>query len=161
MPVILMSEGSCSSTGDVLRAVKLGAVDWLDKPLFVLKLKNIWQHSVRRMMQRSGSEDKLAAGCRCGTAGAGAGAGGSKRSSGLESPATPTAAEETDAISTASFGSMRDLGGAPDPSPFTAQEVRAGLGGRGWGSCLAALRWPCQPYLGRGRRAAECSPGSC
>lgn len=46
-PVILMSEGS--TTGDVLRAVKLGAVDWLDKPLSVLKLKNIWQHSVRKV----------------------------------------------------------------------------------------------------------------
>ena len=46
-PVILMSE--CSTTGDVLRAVKLGAVDWLDKPLSVLKLRNIWQHSVRKV----------------------------------------------------------------------------------------------------------------
>ena len=36
-PVVLMSE--CSTTGDVLRAVKLGAVDWLDKPLSLLKLK--------------------------------------------------------------------------------------------------------------------------
>jgi len=47
-PVILMSEGA--TTDDVMRAVQLGAVDYLDKPLSTLKLKNIWQHSVRKMM---------------------------------------------------------------------------------------------------------------
>ena len=51
VPVVLMSEGGV--TDEVMRAVKLGAVDFLDKPLSVLKLKNIWQHSVRRMMQRT------------------------------------------------------------------------------------------------------------
>lgn len=51
IPVVLMSEGS--TTVDVMRAVQLGAADFLDKPLSVLKLKNIWQHSVRRMMQRT------------------------------------------------------------------------------------------------------------
>lgn len=47
-PVVLMS-GSCS-TEEVLTAVRLGAADVLDKPLSLLKLKNIWQHSVRKMM---------------------------------------------------------------------------------------------------------------
>lgn len=51
VPVVLMSEGG--ATDEVMRAVTLGAVDFLDKPLSVLKLKNIWQHSVRRMMQRA------------------------------------------------------------------------------------------------------------
>jgi CheY-like chemotaxis protein len=46
-PVVLMS--SCSTSEDVMRAVKLGAVDFLDKPLSHLKLKNIWQHSVRKV----------------------------------------------------------------------------------------------------------------
>lgn len=50
-PVVLMSEDG--ERGDVMRAVTLGAVDFMDKPLSVLKLKNIWQHSVRRMMQRT------------------------------------------------------------------------------------------------------------
>jgi CheY-like chemotaxis protein len=50
-PVVLMSEGG--KTEDVMRAVRLGAVDYLDKPLSLLKLKNIWQHSVRKMMQRT------------------------------------------------------------------------------------------------------------
>ncbi|KAI3433918.1 hypothetical protein D9Q98_003720 [Chlorella vulgaris] len=50
-PVVLMS--SCSTSEDVMRAVKLGAVDFLDKPLSHLKLKNIWQHSVRKMMNRA------------------------------------------------------------------------------------------------------------
>ena len=51
VPVVLMSEGG--ATDDVMCAVRLGAVDFLDKPLSHLKLKNIWQHSVRRMMQRT------------------------------------------------------------------------------------------------------------
>lgn len=51
VPVVLMSEGG--ATDEVMRAVTLGAVDFLDKPLSLLKLKNIWQHSVRRMMQRT------------------------------------------------------------------------------------------------------------
>jgi len=50
-PVVLMSEGG--DPDDVMRAVTLGAVDFLDKPLSVLRLKNIWQHSVRKMMQQA------------------------------------------------------------------------------------------------------------
>jgi DNA-binding NtrC family response regulator len=46
-PVVLMSCGG--SPDDVMRAVKLGAVDFMDKPLSHLKLKNIWQHSVRKV----------------------------------------------------------------------------------------------------------------
>lgn len=50
-PVVLMAEGA--STADVMRAVKLGAVDFLEKPLSLLKLKNIWQHSVRQVRGRA------------------------------------------------------------------------------------------------------------
>jgi len=39
------------SAKDVMRSVQLGAVDFLDKPLSTLKLKNIWQHCVRKMMR--------------------------------------------------------------------------------------------------------------
>lgn len=46
-PVVLMSEGGDMAA--VLAAVKCGAVDFLDKPLSLLKLKNIWQHSVRKV----------------------------------------------------------------------------------------------------------------
>ncbi|GAB4818044.1 hypothetical protein N2152v2_005090 [Parachlorella kessleri] len=118
-PVVLMSE--CSTTGDVLRAVKLGAVDWLDKPLSLLKLKNIWQHSVRRMMQRTSFYDagadkapapltqQVSAGVPLELC--------SLRSKprtgsvGLDSPTTPTIGDshELDAISVASLGSIRDL----------------------------------------------------
>lgn len=59
VPVVLMSEGGV--TDDVMRAVRLGAVDFLDKPLSVLKLKNIWQHSVRKLMQRTSLYDTAAA----------------------------------------------------------------------------------------------------
>ena len=49
-PVVLMSEDG--EAGDVMCAVTLGAVDFMDKPLSVLKLKNIWQHSVRKVRAR-------------------------------------------------------------------------------------------------------------
>lgn len=58
-PVVLMSEGG--DEGDVMRSVTLGAVDFMDKPLSALKLKNIWQHSVRRMMQRTSLYDSSCA----------------------------------------------------------------------------------------------------
>jgi len=51
VPVVLMAESG--ETEDVMRSVKLGAVDFLDKPLSMLKLKNIWQHCVRIMMKKS------------------------------------------------------------------------------------------------------------
>ncbi|KAI7840077.1 hypothetical protein COHA_006207 [Chlorella ohadii] len=50
-PVVLMA--AAAGHADVLRAVKMGAVDFLDKPLSLLKLKNIWQHSVRKMMLKA------------------------------------------------------------------------------------------------------------
>lgn len=49
VPVVLMAEQG--NAEDVMRAVRLGAVDFLDKPLSMLKLKNIWQHCVRKMMR--------------------------------------------------------------------------------------------------------------
>eukprot|EP00890_Picochlorum_soloecismus_P002620 jgi/Picsp_1/3359/NSC_06197-R1_type b response regulator len=51
VPVVLMAESG--ETEDVMRSVKLGAVDFLDKPLSMQKLKNIWQHCVRMMMKKS------------------------------------------------------------------------------------------------------------
>lgn len=49
VPVLLMAEQG--NAKDVMRSVQLGAVDFLDKPLSMLKLKNIWQHCVRKMMK--------------------------------------------------------------------------------------------------------------
>jgi FixJ family two-component response regulator len=51
-PVVLMAAGAPHEA--VMRAVRLGAVDFLDKPLSHLKLKNIWQHSVRRVSGQGG-----------------------------------------------------------------------------------------------------------
>ncbi|CAD7697312.1 unnamed protein product [Ostreobium quekettii] len=48
VPLILMSESEAPC--DVLQGIKLGAVDFLKRPLSPLKLRNIWQHAVRRMM---------------------------------------------------------------------------------------------------------------
>lgn len=47
VPLILMSESE--APGDVLQGIKLGAVDFLKRPLSPLKLRNIWQHAVRRV----------------------------------------------------------------------------------------------------------------
>ncbi len=55
VPVLLMAEQGCAK--DVLRSVQLGAVDFLDKPLSTLKLKNIWQHCVRKMMRSASSRN--------------------------------------------------------------------------------------------------------
>lgn len=48
LPVVLMSEKG-SSTDDVWRGIEVGAADVLEKPLSLLKLRNIWQHVVRKV----------------------------------------------------------------------------------------------------------------
>lgn len=48
LPTILM--GSAPQPADVMQGLELGAVDFLDKPLAPQKLRNIWQHTVRKMM---------------------------------------------------------------------------------------------------------------
>lgn len=53
LPLVLMSASSDSAL--VYLGVKLGAVDVLEKPLSPLKLKNIWQHTVRRLMSSCGT----------------------------------------------------------------------------------------------------------
>lgn len=47
-PLLLMALNP--SPEEVLLGIKLGAVDFLEKPLSPLKLRNIWQHTVRKMM---------------------------------------------------------------------------------------------------------------
>lgn len=48
LPCVFMA--SQASPEDVLAGVELGAVDFLSKPLAPAKLRNIWQHTVRKMM---------------------------------------------------------------------------------------------------------------
>ena len=48
LPLVLMSERG-SSTDDVWRGIEVGAADVLEKPLSSLKLRNIWQHVVRKV----------------------------------------------------------------------------------------------------------------
>ncbi|KAF5839874.1 hypothetical protein DUNSADRAFT_18417 [Dunaliella salina] len=52
LPFILMS--ASPSPDEVMLGIKLGASEVLEKPLCQLKLKNIWQHTVRRMMMAGG-----------------------------------------------------------------------------------------------------------
>lgn len=49
LPVVLMGGERCSAA-EVLAAVEAGAADVLDRPLSQLKLRNLWQHTVRMMM---------------------------------------------------------------------------------------------------------------
>lgn len=50
LPLILTSD--TSEHNEVMLGIKLGAVDFLEKPLSLLKLRNIWQHTVRKMLQQ-------------------------------------------------------------------------------------------------------------
>jgi CheY-like chemotaxis protein len=49
LPVVLMGGERCSAA-EILEAVEAGAADVLDRPLSQLKLRNLWQHTVRMMM---------------------------------------------------------------------------------------------------------------
>jgi DNA-binding response OmpR family regulator len=54
LPVVLMGGESCSAA-EMLAAVEAGAADVLDRPLSQLKLRNLWQHTVRMMMSADSS----------------------------------------------------------------------------------------------------------
>jgi CheY-like chemotaxis protein len=103
-PVILMSEGA--TTDDVMRAVQLGAVDYLDKPLSTLKLKNIWQHSVRKMMIHQSTVNTSTItcydDCRERSSSGAATAVNSKRPS-FDSPGTPSHHDASEAFSAGSI----------------------------------------------------------
>ncbi len=43
-----MSEGGSAS--EVWKSIELGAAEYLEKPLSTLKLRNIWQHVVRKVV---------------------------------------------------------------------------------------------------------------
>lgn len=47
-PVVLMGEQPSQAT--VLQGVRWGAVDFLHRPLSLAKLRNLWQHKIRKMM---------------------------------------------------------------------------------------------------------------
>ena len=47
LPCVLM--GDDPSATDVMAGIQAGAVDFLSKPLCTLKLRNIWQHTVRKV----------------------------------------------------------------------------------------------------------------
>ena len=46
-----MSEGGSAS--EVWKSIELGAAEYLEKPLSTLKLRNIWQHVVRKVSSAS------------------------------------------------------------------------------------------------------------
>jgi hypothetical protein len=49
LPVVLLGGEACSAA-EIFSAVEAGAADVLDRPLSQLKLRNLWQHTVRMMM---------------------------------------------------------------------------------------------------------------
>ena len=55
LPLVLMSEGG--SANEVWKSIELGAVEYLEKPLSQLKLRNIWQHVVRKVCQSYSSQN--------------------------------------------------------------------------------------------------------
>lgn len=52
LPLVLMASSNICPAEIISGITKQGAVDFMEKPLNVLKVKNIWQHVVRRMMAR-------------------------------------------------------------------------------------------------------------
>jgi DNA-binding response OmpR family regulator len=54
LPVVLMGGEACSAA-EILAVVEAGAADVLDRPLSQLKLRNLWQHTVRMMMTADSS----------------------------------------------------------------------------------------------------------
>jgi DNA-binding response OmpR family regulator len=53
VPLILMGENT--SQQQKLIGIRFGAVDFLEKPVAMLKLRNIWQHTVRKVCISTGS----------------------------------------------------------------------------------------------------------
>ena len=53
LPLVLMS--ASGGAGEVMKGIELGAVDYLEKPVSLDKLRNIWQHVVRKVGPPPGS----------------------------------------------------------------------------------------------------------
>eukprot|EP00892_Ulva_mutabilis_P012543 jgi/Ulvmu1/9661/UM054_0093.1 len=53
LPLVLTGENI--SQQQKLLGIKFGAVDFLEKPVALLKLRNVWQHTVRKMMKQKSS----------------------------------------------------------------------------------------------------------
>ena len=47
LPLVIMGENT--SQDRKMAGIRAGAVDFLEKPLSSLKLRNIWQHTVRKV----------------------------------------------------------------------------------------------------------------
>ena len=48
LPLVLM--GASTGPDEVMKGIELGAVDYLAMPISPLKLRNIWQHVVRKVI---------------------------------------------------------------------------------------------------------------
>ena len=46
----VLTAGNTTSTDDVWKGIEIGAAEVLEKPLSSLKLRNIWQHVVRKVV---------------------------------------------------------------------------------------------------------------
>jgi DNA-binding response OmpR family regulator len=47
LPLVIMGENTSQDLK--IAGIRVGAVDFLEKPLSLLKLRNIWQHTVRKV----------------------------------------------------------------------------------------------------------------
>jgi DNA-binding response OmpR family regulator len=54
-PLIIMAEKPTQE--DVLLSIKLGAVDFIEKPVCLQKVRTMWQHTVRQMLKGFSLED--------------------------------------------------------------------------------------------------------
>lgn len=58
LPLVLISSPG-TTTECVWRGIEVGAADVLERPLSLLKLQNIWQHVVRKVIAPAGSSHQL------------------------------------------------------------------------------------------------------
>ncbi|KAK9806727.1 hypothetical protein WJX72_000716 [[Myrmecia] bisecta] len=122
LPLVLMAESG--STGEVWKGIELGAADVLEKPLSLLKLRNIWQHVVRKMM---GTDSKDGTSPKCDILKMKAGSAPLSPRSILATPATTST---TDGISDSSMmGSKGCKSGDADAASVSGAPEKEGADG--------------------------------
>jgi CheY-like chemotaxis protein len=129
LPVILMAADP--SPADVMQGVSLGAVDFLAKPLSQLKLRNIWQHTVRKMM----ADVKICAGNKLQPL--------DRSASNAAELAAPAADEKREAAAAAAApaAAFKAPAGLPPRSPGVARRgspLRARRAGRPLHACISS-----------------------
>mmetsp|Transcript_9053 Transcript_9053/g.27181 ORF Transcript_9053/g.27181 Transcript_9053/m.27181 type:complete len:536 (+) Transcript_9053:345-1952(+) len=149
VPVVLMSAGAARSA--VMEAIELGAVDFLDKPVSLHKLRNIWQHVVRKLMASGVLEDKAISGMVS-----------SKTASGCPSTAAAPAAQPAENGSTAAAPTAEKIGTGSAPDAAAAAAVAVGATAGASPACSEVQQPGCSgAQTSLGSRSLDADASSC